>query len=107
MNISKVNTVATPVIAESGFAMSATDEVFATALQFGRTVLDVTFSGIASLQQLVAEVVKALGAITGLVTILVRNRTQGTVTRKVVRLGVPHRQPASERVQGVQLSLPF
>lgn len=107
MNISKANTVATPVIAQSGFAMSATDEVFATALQFGRTVLDVTYSGIASLQQLIAEVVKALGTISGLVTILVRNRTQGTVTRKVVRLGARHRRPSQPATSGVQLSLPF
>lgn len=107
MNISKGNLFTASASLQGGFAISATDEVFATALQFGRTVLDATFSGIGSLQQLIAEVVKVLGTVTGLVTIMVRNRTQGTVTRKVVRLGARHRSAAETPVDGMQLSLPL
>lgn len=107
MNISKGNLFTASASLQGGFAISATDEVFATALQFGRTVLDATFSGIGSLQQLIAEVVKVLGAVTGLVTIMVRNRTQGTVTRKVVRLGARPRSVAETPAGGMQLSLPL
>ena len=104
MNISHGNTAKSQVLSPAGFALNATDEVFATAMQFGRTVLDTTFSGIVSLRQLVAEVVKALGSVTGLVTIMVRNRTQGTVTRRVIRLGAPppRRQAVAD---GTQLTL--
>lgn len=55
MNISHGNTATSQVLSPAGFALNATDEVFATAMQFGRTVLDTTFSGIVSLRQLVAR----------------------------------------------------
>ena len=104
MNISHGNPEASQALSLRGFAVNATDEVFATALQFGRTVLDTAFSGVASIHQLIAEVVKALGAVTGLVTIMLRNRTQGTVTRRVVRLGAVHRRPVAV-APGTQLTL--
>ncbi len=83
MNISHGNTAKSQVLSPAGFALNATDEVFATAMQFGRTVLDTTFSGIVSLRQLVAEVVKALGSVTGLVTIMVRKIGRASCRERV------------------------
>ena len=95
------------------FAMSASDEVFATVRQLGRTVLDTALSGITSLRQLIAEVLKALGAVSGLVTIMVRNRTQGTTTRRVIRIASARQAecaaglPSARIPAGVQLRLPL
>lgn len=90
---------------EKVFAMLPGDEIFATAVQFGQTVFNAAFSGVASLGQLILKIQQALGAVSGLVTIMLRNRTQGTSTRRVIRMGAT---PVRSAVpQGTQLQLAF
>ncbi len=91
-------------IEKNGFVMMPGDEIFATAVQFGRTVYDAAFSGVGNLRQIISQIIDALGTVSGLVTIMLRNRTQGTTARRVVRVGGSRRPPVP---QGTQLTLAF
>lgn len=81
------------------FAVNCGDEVFTTAVQMGRTVYNTVFTGIRSVNELLMALTHELGSLTGLVTINLRNRTQGTVTKRVLRLGGVRRVRYPEATQ--------
>ena len=60
------------------------DEVFVSVVQYGRIVLEISFSGVGSVAELLC-----LGSIGGLVTVNLRNRTCGMTAKRVMRLGRP------------------
>ncbi|MDE7119184.1 MAG: hypothetical protein K2O10_01090 [Muribaculaceae bacterium] len=86
------------------FAVNCGDEIFATAVQLGRTVYNAVFTGVKSVNELLVSLTGELANFTGLVTVNLRNRTQGTVTKRVLRLGGSRRVRYPE---ATQLSLSF
>lgn len=69
--------------------VSERDVVFVSVLQYGRTVLEKSFSGFGSVSELLRTVMLCLGNIRGLVTVNLRNRTCGQTAKRVLRLGRP------------------
>ncbi len=65
------------------------DEVFVSVVQYGRIVLEKSFSGFGSVAELLSTVRMCLGSIGGLVTVNLRNRTCGMTAKRVMRLGRP------------------
>lgn len=70
-------------------ALSECDVVFVSAVQYGRTVLEKSFSGFGSIAELLRTVRMCLGGLRGLVTINLRNRTCGQTAKRVMRIGRP------------------
>lgn len=65
------------------------DVVFVSVLQYGRMVLEKSFSGFGSVAELLRMVMSCLGNMGGLVTVNLRNRTCGQTAKRVLRLGRP------------------
>ena len=69
--------------------IAETDRVFVTVVQFGRTVMEHSFTGFSSLQALISVVKNSLGHVSGLVSVNVRNSTRGWASRRTLRLNGP------------------
>ena len=69
------------------FTISATDRLFVSVIQFGTTVKEFAFSGIASMAELMSTVISRLSTLEGVITLNLRNGSQGQRTKKVIRLG--------------------
>lgn len=67
------------------FAVHPSDMVFVKATQCNRVVLERSFSGFSSLQELIASVGAVLADTAGLVTLHMRNRDKGCSVRRAVR----------------------
>ena len=70
-----------------GFSVCPADSVAVSAVKGGRLVAAVEFSGVADVNELLSAATAALRHLGGLVTLRLRNRTQGTTARRVVMLG--------------------
>lgn len=70
-------------------SLSECDVVFVSVVQYGRTVLEKSFSGFGTLAELLRTVRVCLKGFGGLVTINLRNRTCGQTAKRVLRLGRP------------------
>lgn len=62
--------------------ISCTDIIYATVRRRGMTVASLCLSGIHSLKELICRVREALGGAGGLVTLLLRNGSQGWTDRR-------------------------
>lgn len=81
--------------------ISTTDRIFATVTSYGRTVLKSTYSGMASLEDVVCAVNRAIGGTAaGMLTLMIRNGSQGWAMKRALRLAAPRRI-----ADGVQLTL--
>lgn len=71
----------------AAFAVGPEDSVLVSAVKGGRLVATVGFTGMSDLSELMRAAAAALKSVGGLVTLRIRNRTQGTSARRVVMLG--------------------
>jgi hypothetical protein len=69
-----------------GYQINTTDKVFVRVVQYGRVLLDQLFVGVGSMSELMAELKKLLSTTCGLVTVNVRNSSQGWLQKNCVRL---------------------
>lgn len=79
------------------------DTIFATVSAGTSTILNRTLSGAASINDAIRIICRELAGHIGLVTVYLRNSTQGWLEKRVVRLTARH--PASAPATPVQLSL--
>lgn len=70
----------------NSFAVNQTDVIFVNVTAIGRQVFAATLSGIASEEEVMKTVVSNLQGVDGLLTVNLRNSSQGTVAKRVVRL---------------------
>lgn len=73
----------------SAFSVSRSDIIFVNVTAVGRQVMTATMSGSASVDELIDNLRGQLAGHEGLLTINLRNRTQGTITKRVLRLQRP------------------
>lgn len=73
----------------NSFSVTNSDIVFVNVMAVGRQVMTVTLSGNASVEQLMEDVKSRLAGIDGLLTVNLRNSSQGTAAKRVVRLRKP------------------
>lgn len=73
----------------NSFSVTNSDIVFVNVMAVGRQVMTVTLSGNASVEQLMEDVKSRLEGIDGLLTVNLRNSSQGTAAKRVVRLRKP------------------
>ena len=66
--------------------ISATDRMFVTVSRCGRTVCERMISGIGSMEELLSSVRSMLGDIPGLLSLRIRNASQGWSTRRTIRV---------------------
>lgn len=66
--------------------ISNTDIIFATVTAGGRQISNLRLSGFTSLQQLMCHIISTIGRQMGLITLQLRNLTQGWTSRQAVRL---------------------
>lgn len=84
--------------------ISNQDNLNATILRQGMTVANLTLSGVNSFSGAIRKILDSLGRTSGLITIILRNTTQGWTRRHAVSLR--NVQTISEStVTGLQLSL--
>lgn len=62
------------------------DIVFVTVARMGKTVMQLTVSGSASFTLLMEDIRSRVENLDGLLTIDIRNRSQGTAARRVMRM---------------------
>lgn len=74
---------------DNSFSVKNSDTVFVNVMAIGRQVMTVTLSGNASLEELMDEVKSRLAGLDGLLTVNLRNSSQGTATKRVLRLRKP------------------
>lgn len=68
------------------FSVANSDIIFVNVMAVGRQVMTVTLSGNNSVDDLMNEIKERLNGFDGLLTINLRNSSQGTVSKRVVRL---------------------
>lgn len=73
----------------NSFSVTNSDIVFVNVMAVGRQVMTVTLSGNASVEQLMEDVKSRLAGMDGLLTVNLRNSSQGTAAKRVVRLRKP------------------
>ncbi len=66
--------------------ISSTDTIFATVKQRGSMVANIRISGVETMAHIMREVRTQLGAVSGLLTIDLRNQSQGWNTRQSIML---------------------
>lgn len=71
------------------FRVAPQDVVFVTVTVMGRTVLSTCVTGRNSAQELIGELKGMLPGVEGILTVNMRNRSNGTVARRSVRLNKP------------------
>lgn len=83
--------------------LTVNDTIFATVSTGSNTILNHTLSGAASINDAIRIICRELAGYIGLVTVYLRNSTQGWLEKRVVRLTARHTPPAV--ATPVQLSL--
>lgn len=73
----------------NSFSVTNTDKIFVNVMSLGRQVLTVTISCNSSIDELMAEIKVRLSELDGLLTINLRNSSQGTFAKRVLRLRRP------------------
>ncbi len=73
----------------TSFSVTNSDIIFVNVMVVGRQVMNVTLSGNASVEELMENVKGRLAGIDGLLTVNLRNSSQGTVAKRVLRLRKP------------------
>lgn len=79
--------------------VNTTDILFATVISRGRTVAKITLSGMSSIADIMAELAGRLSGAKGLLTLQLRNYTQGWSSRSVLRMAAATIIPPSRPVQ--------
>lgn len=81
--------------------ISISDKIFATVKLYGRTIFNVAMDGMSSMEDVVRYVSSSIhGMASGMVTVVVRNGSQGWSERRSLRLSSGSFLP-----EGTQLSL--
>jgi hypothetical protein len=70
----------------NSFIVEQNDVIFVNVSAFGRQITNVTLSGKSSVEELMASLRLQLANLDGLLTLNLRNRSQGTSTKVVLRL---------------------
>jgi len=73
----------------TSFSVTNTDIVFVNVMAIGRQVMTATLSGSTSVEELMEDVKGRLAGFDGLLTVNLRNSSQGTITKRVLRLRKP------------------
>lgn len=73
----------------SSFSVTNSDIVFVNVMAVGRQVMAVTLSGNASVAELMENLRGRLAGMDGLLTVNLRNSSQGTTAKRVFRLRKP------------------
>ena len=73
----------------NSFSVTNSDVIFVNVMAVGRQVMAVTLSGSTSVEELMAEVMGRLSGMEGLLTVNLRNGSQGTAAKRVLRLRRP------------------
>lgn len=79
--------------------IKSTDIVFATVISRGRTVARVTLSGMTSVNDVMLNLSQRLAGLKGLMTLQLRNFTQGWSSRSALNLSTVAVLPQSRPVQ--------
>ena len=76
--------------ADSALPVAASDTIYVSAVQFGKTLLDrVTLTGYSSVNEIISAVSALLGQVQGIVTVNIRNRDNGWRASRPLRLRRP------------------
>ncbi|MDE5979520.1 MAG: hypothetical protein K2G84_05745 [Muribaculaceae bacterium] len=73
----------------TSFSVTNSDVIFVNVMAVGRQVMTATLSGIASIEELMEDVRNRLADMDGLLTVNLRNSSQGTSAKRVLRLRKP------------------
>lgn len=73
----------------TSFSVTNSDVVFVNVMAFGRQLMTVTLSGNSSVDELMEAVKSLLADLDGLLTVNLRNSSQGTTAKRVLRLRKP------------------
>lgn len=73
----------------SAFPVGKEDIIFVNVVSLGKTVMSTAISGKSSVEELMEALRHQLAGCDGLLTVNLRNRTQGTSTKRVLRLRKP------------------
>ncbi len=73
----------------NSFSVKNSDVVFVNVMAIGRQVMTVTLSGNSSVEELMENVKVRLSGLDGLLTVNLRNSSQGTAAKRVLRLRRP------------------
>ncbi|MBQ9077867.1 MAG: hypothetical protein IJY31_08535 [Muribaculaceae bacterium] len=79
--------------------ISHDDILFATVSQHGNTILTLKLSGLTSIKDLLRRLHSTISGCIGLVTLIIRNGSQGWVMQQPLFLGNKTQQEASSPVQ--------
>lgn len=69
-----------------GNVLHSSDRLFVNVVQYGKIILDSFFEGYDSVSGLMAAVRQQLGSVAGLITVNIRNCSQGWSGKRIVRL---------------------
>lgn len=73
----------------TSFSVTNTDVIFVNVMAVGRQVMTVTLSGNGSVEELMENIKGRLAGLDGLLTVNLRNSSQGTAAKRVLRLRRP------------------
>lgn len=65
------------------------DVIFVRVVQYGRTLIDRTFTGFSCMPELMRAVKDCLGGTVGLVSVYFRNSSCGCASKRVIRMNRP------------------
>jgi hypothetical protein len=71
------------------FSVGRNDKIFVNVSIVGRQVMTITMSGISSVEELMDSLKERLAEFDGLLTVNLRNGSQGTSAKRVMRLRKP------------------
>lgn len=87
-------------------SLHPTDVLQITIQQCGRTIDTLTLSGLATLGDVFRHIRSVASAISGLVTVTLRNRTQGWITHHNIVTSRPGSQPSATLRTSAPLAMP-
>lgn len=78
----------------------SSDTIFATVTNHGKIIFKATLGGMTSIEDIVRSVNRSIrGIAAGMVTVILRNSSQGWAMRRQMRLSVETRHVTAEAVQ--------
>lgn len=81
-------------------SVNLTDLIFATVIKRGDTILNTSIKGVASFEDVIRHISKALrGVAAGMVTVILRNSTQGWALCRALKITPRPVSPVPEPVQ--------
>ncbi len=84
----------------SSFSVNTNDIIFVNVTSLGRQVMSVTLSGNNSVESLMGKLRSELADLDGLLTVNLRNSSQGTTAKRVMRMRKPGAGLLRAQMQG-------